>query len=320
MGLFSKRISALGLAGLLLAGPGVASRPETVLMVWDSTQSRGAGAFKSLVELLKRQRAQGHFVGLQINPSFRIYDLAVPEHARSWKQLGMGRPSQPLLCLTLTDSRGLPQKITWRCPVQTAEQAMSALDGQLGLGNLTTPGLATPTPSPTPTATPAPSPSLAPSPVPGASPSPSPSISPSPEAPKNLLTSGQSLMPQAFLESPNGVFRLLVREDGNWGVYRRVGERLESNWETGTGDKNSLVRLERTGLLRVLNGDQRSLWHSSYEGIIAAYRLVLQDDGDLVVEQQRGSEWFFCWSSLRGSEGHYRPSPGIRLDRERGPH
>ena len=131
------------------------------------------------------------------------------------------------------------------------------------------------------------------------------------------LREGDALLPKTYLESPNGVFRLLVQEDGNCGVYQMVGDQLQSNWETGTSDKGSLLKLSRTGLLEVIGPSQRSLWHSSYQGMIGFYRLRLRDDGDLIVEQQLGNDWRFCWSSLQGSEGHYLPSPGIRLDRVR---
>lgn len=137
-------------------------------------------------------------------------------------------------------------------------------------------------------------------------------------ASEDSLRQGEALLPKTYLESPNGVFRLLVHQDGNCGVYQMVGDQLQANWETGTADQGSVLALARTGLLEVINPRQRSLWHSSYQGTIGFYRLRLLDDGDLVIEQQLGGDWRLCWSSLQGSEGHYLPSPGIRLDRVRG--
>lgn len=139
-----------------------------------------------------------------------------------------------------------------------------------------------------------------------------------PGAESPLLGSGQRLVSPAFLQSANGVFRLMRNQDGNWGVYGRSEEGLECNWETGSDDPSSSLILENTGVVRVVSADQRSLWRSGYEGMIGSYHLVLRDNGDLVVEQWLGNEWRFCWSSLQGYEGHYRASPGLRLDRRRG--
>lgn len=281
----------------MCAQPLSAGQAEAVLVVWDSTQARGAGAFKGLVEMLKQQRAQGHFVGVEVDPSFLVYDLAVPEHARSLQRLGLKHPTEPLVCLTRLDPKRIPLKLTWSSPVRSPEQALKALDQRLGIGV----AVASPSPSPTASETP----TVTQSPV----------AVVTPTAFKNQLTGGNSLLPGMSLESRNQAYRLVVEKDGNCVVYRANGD---SSWETGTGGKDCRLVLERTGLLQVENAEQRSLWHSSYEGMIGSYRLSLQDDGDLIVEQQRGSDWIFCWSSIRGSEGNWKVPPGMRLDRGRG--
>lgn len=277
------------MAALLWVGSW-AAQPPSVLVVWDSTQSSGAPTFKSLVDLLKRQRAEGHFVGTPVDPSFRVYDLAVPEHTKALKSLGLGRPAQPQLCLLEVNERGLPLKVSWRTSVHSADQALNDLDLQLGIHKpmSTAPTL---TPTPTPTA----------------------------PQPANFLRSGESLSSGKFLDSDSRVFRLMVQGDGNCVVYRTLGDKPESNWETGPAQLGCSLKLQRTGLLEVVNGDGRSFWHSSYEGMVGSYRLHLQDDGDLVVELQRGGDWVFCWSSLRGSEGAWKSTPGLKLDRGRGP-
>ena len=279
------------MSGLLLLASW-AAKPPSVLVVWDSTQASGAPTFKSLVDQLKRERAEGHFVGAPLDPNFRVYDLAVPEHAKAIKALGLGRPSQPQLCLLDVDAKGQPLKVTWRTAVTTPVQALTALDAQLGINQQP---LATQTP--TPTATP----------------------SPTPPPPDNFLRSGDSLTPGKFLDSDSRLFRLMVQGDGNCIVYRTVGDKPETNWETGSAQIGCSLKLQRNGLLEVVNGDGRSFWHSSYEGMVGNYRLRLQDDGDLVVELQRGNDWTFCWSSLRGSEGAWKSTPGLKLDRGRGP-
>lgn len=283
--------ATLIMAGLLLLATWAAP-PPSVLVVWDSTQPDGASAFKSLVEQLKRQRAEGHFVGAQVDPSFRVYDLAVPEHAKALKSLGLGRPAQPQLCLLEVNGAGQPVKVTWRTPVSSATRALTALDARLGLNQ---PPVATQTPTPAPSAT------------------------PSPPPPDNFLRSGESLSSGKFLDSDSRLFRLMVQGDGNCIVYRTVGDKPESNWETGSAQIGCSLKLQRTGLLEVVNGDGRTFWHSSYEGMVGNYRLRLQDDGELVVELLRGKDWIFCWSSLRGSEGAWKSTPGLKLDRGRGP-
>lgn len=274
---------ALALTGLLWAAPA-----PSVLVVWDSTQSNGAQTFKSLVDRLKRQRAEGHFVGAPLDPNFRVYDLAVAEHAKALKSLGLGRPTQPQLCLLEVNPKGLPVRVTWSTPVTSPEQALADLDDQLGLRSMP---IAVPSPPPTP-----------------------PPVTPPPD---HSLKSGESLSSGKFLDSDNRLFRLMVQGDGNCVVYRTLGDKPEVNWETGAAQLGCSLKLRRTGLLEVVNGDDRSFWHSSYEGMVGAYRLRLQDDGDLVVELQRGGDWNFCWSSLRGSEGAWKRTPGLKLDRGR---
>ena len=286
----------LTLAALLLSGVG-AAQPPSVLVIWDSTQPTGAAAFKALVDQLKRQRAQGHFVGAQLDPNFRVYDLAVPEHAKALKVLGLGHPLRPQLCLLEVNGRGQPFKVTWRTSVSSPAQALAALDTRLGLAQ----------PSLTQTSTPTPTPTITPPVTPTTSPA------------ENFLRSGESLTPGKFLDSDNRLFRLMVQGDGSCVVYRILGEKPQSNWETGSAQIGCSLKLQRTGLLEVVNGDGRSFWHSSYEGVLGNYRLRLQDDGDLVVELQQGREWIFCWSSLRGSEGAWKSTPGLKLDRGRGP-
>lgn len=336
---------ALPLAGLALwAQLALAAPPQAVLVVWDSRQPRGAQAFKQLVELLKRQRAQGHFVGLDVDPSFRVYDFAVAEHAHSLKALGVGRPAEPLLCLTRVNEQGIPNKLTWQMPVKSAEQAMGALDQRLsGLPSARTQTSSAPvaSTSPHPTSTdssPSPNPNAATGPSSGLTTMNSPSSSPkATTSPSNAtasppstteaisgatpatdsLPSGNALLPGMFLESNNRIYRLVCQPDGNCVVYRQQGDRQEQVWDTDTGGRDRRLSLERTGLLQVLGADDRSHWRSSYQGMIGQYRLRLQDDGDLVVEQRKGPEWSFCWSAQRGSEGAWRVPPGMRLDRRR---
>ncbi|MBN9420140.1 hypothetical protein ABS71_01825 [bacterium SCN 62-11] len=286
MKIIPRACAAFTLTGLLWMA-GWAATPPSVLVIWDSTQTSGAQTFKSLVDRLKRQRAEGHFVGAQLDPNFRVYDLALAEHAKALKSLGLGRPSQPQLCLLEVDAAGLPLRVTWSTPVNSSDQALTALDDQLGLRAPVV--VQTPTPSPTPPAA------------------------------DNFLKSGESLGSGKYLDSDNRLFRLMVQGDGNCVVYRTLSDRPEVNWETGAAQLGCSLKLRRTGLLEVVNGDDRSFWHSSYEGMVGAYRLRLQDDGDLVVELQRGSDWTFCWSSLRGSEGAWKATPGLKLDRGRGP-
>jgi hypothetical protein len=280
-----KKVAAALSLGALLWFAGHAQQVPSVLVIWDSTRADGAQTFKTLVDRLKRQRAEGHFVGAALDPNFRVYDLAVAEHAKAIQSMGLGRPSQAQLCLLEVK----PLRVVWRTPVSSAEQALGELDERLGIQ----PPANTPTPAPVVTATPPP--------------------------PENVLKSGESLASGKFLDSANRLFRLMVQGDGNCIVYRTLGDKPESNWETGPAQLGCSLKLRRTGLLEVVNGDDRSFWHSSYEGVVGNYRLRLQDDGDLVVELQRGSEWVFCWSSLRGSEGAWKATPGLKLDRGRGP-
>ena len=113
--------------------------PRTgILVVFDSTQSSSPQLHKSLVELLKQKRAEGHFAGAGVDQSFSVYNLAEPEQANYLKSLGVGRTSKPFISLTQLDPTGKrPVKVTWRYVYASPDEALQALDQQLGLAEET---------------------------------------------------------------------------------------------------------------------------------------------------------------------------------------
>ena len=95
---------------------------------------------------------------------------------------------------------------------------------------------------------------------------------------KNKMYPGEFLNQGEQLESANGKFLLVLRDDGSLVIGSREGFIL---WMVGAGKANKLT-LERNGNAVLADADGNQLWQSGTMGEdIAA--LMLNDDGNLVV-------------------------------------
>ena len=102
-------------------------------MNWDSRTPSVADAHRQLVEVLKERRAVGHFAQAQLEKKVMVYDVAIADHARSLKVLGMAAPEVPRLCVIALNGKGLPSRILWSQTYSQNGPLMAALDQQLGI-------------------------------------------------------------------------------------------------------------------------------------------------------------------------------------------
>lgn len=81
------------------------------------------------------------------------------------------------------------------------------------------------------------------------------------------------------LWSQNGLFQLLMQQDGNLVLYRQDGLAL---WQSGTAGQPSQYALMQTDGNFVIYGPFGAIWQSGTVGYPGA-GLLMQDDGNLVI-------------------------------------
>lgn len=254
-----KRAVLVLVMGLLVAW---AQSQPGLLTVFDSAQSGQSLAHRDLVALLRQKRAEGHFAGTGLDLRFQIYDFAEPKMAASLKHLGISG-SGTYLCLTHLDAQGRPAKVVWTYRYSTAPEALSALDGQLGLSS-------------GPLDSGSPTPAL-----------PAPAL--------DHLNSGEDLPTAGILESHSRRYRFVVQVDGNCVVYRMDGASGVAVWATQTHGGGVRVNLDSRGRFSVLQGSSE-LW-STPENQEGFYQLQIQDDGNLVVYRRSSTGGVAVWGS-----------------------
>ncbi|MFQ6554114.1 hypothetical protein AAD018_017360, partial [Aestuariibius insulae] len=122
----------------------------------------------------------------------------------------------------------------------------------------------------------------------------------------SLLNS--ELTTNQYLASDNGRYRALLQSDGNFVVYDTS---LSDGWDpeaaiwasdTVTGQPGGTVRMQPDGNLVVQNGEGAPVWDSATYSQTAtvdrSFRLLMQDDGNLVVYDDATSQ--ALWSSQHG--------------------
>ncbi|MBY7740121.1 lectin [Paenibacillus polymyxa] len=93
------------------------------------------------------------------------------------------------------------------------------------------------------------------------------------------LLPGQMLLKGQSLQSANGVYKLILQEDGNLVLYTQQGIALWSSRTNGEAVKYALMQTDGNF---VIYGYPNPLWSTRTNGWSNAF-LVLQDDGNLVV-------------------------------------
>ncbi|QHF24034.1 hypothetical protein GTU73_08435 [Rathayibacter sp. VKM Ac-2804] len=111
------------------------------------------------------------------------------------------------------------------------------------------------------------------------------------QLPGSSLYAENGLAAGSLLRSANGVYRAVMQSDGNFVVYGRSGP----IWSTGTSGAGSSFNLYEDGFMAVVRGDGIGTWTvTPRSSAVAPFRLVMQDDGNLVEYDGRNQA---VWSS-----------------------
>ena len=133
----------------------------------------------------------------------------------------------------------------------------------------------------------------------------------SPQYIKNSLSNGEELKDGQSLVSKNGKYRLTMRTDGNLVLYNNNGK---AKWASGKyyGKNRSPYKLimQTDGNLVVYDKNMKVIWASNvYKGNSHSYKLVLKDNGKLVVYKNGEPMW----------PKYNRRSPNISIPWDRDP-
>lgn len=116
----------------------------------------------------------------------------------------------------------------------------------------------------------------------------------------DALGAGAVLRTRQFLVSRAGRYRVVMQQDGNLVSY---GSHGRARWASRTNTAGSTATVQRDGNLVVYDPRHRALWSSGTAGTGSRSRLVVQDDGNLVLYAGSSARW----SSRSGRVG-VRPS------------
>ena len=110
------------------------------------------------------------------------------------------------------------------------------------------------------------------------------------------LAAGESLGVNQSLQSENGQFLLIMQPDGNLVMYRGALSSESAVWSTETAGLEPLRRPTRAvmqddGNFRLYSDVKNPTWDSGTDGNRGA-RLVLQDDGNLVISGAGGFDGY----------------------------
>ncbi len=253
-------------------------------MIWNSKDLDCALVHKELVEILKARRAQGHFVGCNVEQRIQVYDFAIPEHAKALQVLGVSAVQDPQIALTQLDPNGLPKRVIWRRNYPVAIQGFVALEQELGIESVP----AKPEPIPEP------------KPEPEPEPPPKPEPKPEPEV-LDRLAVGDILLPGKNLESTNRQFRFACQPDGNLVIYHMGEQRVEALWSSKSRGTVSGLVLKPNGQLRLHSLDNEVIWESESrlesETPPQEIFLQMQNDGNLVLYAKEGGQLKVLWAS-----------------------
>jgi len=99
---------------------------------------------------------------------------------------------------------------------------------------------------------------------------------------KSTLYAGDSLPANGAIVSPNQQYKLVMQRDGNCVQYGPTGPLWHTN-TAGPPDKfEGKLAMGSDGILRVLDKQGNTIWQSEKTGRPES-RLVIQDDGDLII-------------------------------------
>ncbi|UUZ85857.1 hypothetical protein LJK88_21785 [Paenibacillus sp. P26] len=119
------------------------------------------------------------------------------------------------------------------------------------------------------------------------------------------LNPGEKIQPGQQLTSTNGMFALVMQQDGNLVLYRAGSN--SALWASGTfGHRIDWAVLQEDGNF-VIYGEGKALWSSGTYGSNVA-RLIVQNDGNVVIYGKSGNA---IWST--NTIVHRVPTPPAQL-------
>lgn len=115
----------------------------------------------------------------------------------------------------------------------------------------------------------------------------------------NTLATNQTLSQDQAIISPNGRYRLVMQGDGNLVLYGPSGV----VWATGTTATGSTNLVMQGDGNLVLYGPQGAMWSTGTRPAAEGGRLVLFDEGNLVLHNAKGARVWSARSGLLGRIG-----------------
>jgi hypothetical protein len=109
------------------------------------------------------------------------------------------------------------------------------------------------------------------------------------------LSSGQNLLPDQFLTSQNGQYRLIMQADGNLVVYNSSSQPLWSSNTGGQAVRECLMQADGNLVIYKTNG--QALWSSNTGGNTRS-SLQLQDDGYVAIKNSASTLIWGTWDTL----------------------
>ncbi|TVZ56762.1 D-mannose binding lectin [Lutibacter sp. Hel_I_33_5] len=112
---------------------------------------------------------------------------------------------------------------------------------------------------------------------------------------RNTLKSGENLHQNEFLQSKNGLYKLILHQDGNLVVHYFTGKHI---WSSNSKNKGGVRLLMRDdGILTIYKKNKSHAWSSSKKKNKGKPFLIMQNDGNAVVYINKNSKKKAVWSS-----------------------
>ena len=113
------------------------------------------------------------------------------------------------------------------------------------------------------------------------------------------LEKGQKLLPGERITSTNGDYYLIMQNDGNLVLYKKVGSGKEALWSSKTtGKPSARAVMQWDGNFVIYSNTSGALW-SSNTHVNNPAKLVMQNDGNLVIYKTDGTA---IWSTKTTQE------------------
>lgn len=119
---------------------------------------------------------------------------------------------------------------------------------------------------------------------------------------KDRLGPDESLRFGECLISSSGEYIAIMQTDGNFVLYRTIGDQVSPIWATNTRGNDHRIVMQRDNNLVIYDASSKGHWDSntSQQKARPAASLVLQDDGNLVIYSGDGGGLWDCRKKPNG--------------------